>query len=108
MYITATTHVVSTILATKHDEPHHVYKGTTTSLLHWRSTQRLERTLSTSPKLIYALLITSRKLHHYFQAYHVKVVSSFLLGNILHNRDANSRVFKWLIELSTLNTDIIP
>ena len=40
-------------------------------------------------KLLYAILITFRKLLHYFQAHNVKVVSSFPLGDILHNRDAN-------------------
>jgi hypothetical protein len=51
-------------------------------------------------KLLYAILITSRKLRHYFQVHNVKVVSSFPLGDILLNRDANGRVVKWLVALS--------
>jgi hypothetical protein len=33
-------------------------------------------------KLLYAILVTSRKLRFYFQSHKIKVVSSFLLGEI--------------------------
>ena len=59
-------------------------------------------------KLLYAILITSRKLRHYFQEHNVKMVSSFPLGDILHNRDANSRVVKWSIELEALSIEFAP
>jgi hypothetical protein len=45
-------------------------------------------------KLLYALVITSRKLHHYFQAHKIVVPSSFPLGEIICNRDANGRIVK--------------
>ena len=59
-------------------------------------------------KLLYAILITSRKLHHYFQAHNIKVVSSFPLGNILHNRDTNGRVVKCPVELWALSIEFHP
>jgi hypothetical protein len=46
-------------------------------------------------KLLYALLITSRKLRHYFQAQKIVVPSSFPLREIIHNRDTNGRIVKW-------------
>jgi hypothetical protein len=46
-------------------------------------------------KLIYALLITSRKLRHYFDEHKVIVVSDFSLGNVLRNRDVTGHIFKW-------------
>jgi hypothetical protein len=49
--------------------------------------------------LLYALLITLRKLRHYFQAHKIVVPSSFPLGEIIHNRDANGRIVKWSVEL---------
>ena len=52
-------------------------------------------------KLLYAILITSRKLRHYFQA-------SFPLGDILYNRDANGRVVKWSVELGALSIEFLP
>ena len=59
-------------------------------------------------KLLYAILITSRKLRHYFQAHKVKVVFSFPLGNILYNRDANGWVVKWSVELGALSIEFLP
>jgi hypothetical protein len=42
----------------------------------------------TIQKLLYGILIASRKLRHYFDTYNILVVSDFPLADILHNRDA--------------------
>jgi hypothetical protein len=39
-------------------------------------------------KLLYVVLITSRKLRHYFQEYSITVVTDYPLGDILRNQDA--------------------
>jgi hypothetical protein len=36
-------------------------------------------------KILYAVLITSRKLRHYFQEYSISVVTDYPLGDILRN-----------------------
>ena len=59
-------------------------------------------------KLLYALLITSRKLRHYFESHKITVVTDFPLGDILHNRDATGRISKWAVELGALNIDFTP
>jgi ribonuclease HI len=59
-------------------------------------------------KLLYVILITSRKLRHYFQAHKIKVASTYPLGDILHNKDANGRVIKWLVELGTFSIEFMP
>jgi hypothetical protein len=51
-------------------------------------------------KLACALLITSRKLSHYFQAHQIEVHTSSTLSEILNNREATGKVAKWAIELS--------
>jgi ribonuclease HI len=51
-------------------------------------------------KLAYALLITSHKLSHYFQAHQIEVHISAVLGEILNNREATEKIAKWAIELS--------
>jgi hypothetical protein len=59
-------------------------------------------------KLLYALLITSRKLRHYFESHKITVATDFPLGDILHNRDATGHKSKWAVELGALNIDFTP
>jgi hypothetical protein len=51
-------------------------------------------------KLTYALVITAHKLSHYFQVHRIEVHTSSTLGKILNNREATSKIAKWVIELS--------
>jgi hypothetical protein len=39
-------------------------------------------------KLLYAIVLTRRKLRHYFEGHPVTVVSSFPLGEIVWNQEA--------------------
>ena len=59
-------------------------------------------------KLLYAILITSRKLRHYFDEYKISVVTDVPLGDILHNRDATGRISKWAVELGALELKFMP
>jgi hypothetical protein len=62
----------------------------------------------TIQKILYGILITSRRLHHYFDAYNILVVSDFPLADILYNRDATGRICKWAVELGALTLDFKP
>jgi hypothetical protein len=59
-------------------------------------------------KLLYAVLITSQKLQHYFQEYSISVVTDYLLGDILRNQDATGRISKWAVEPGALTIDFKP
>jgi hypothetical protein len=50
-------------------------------------------------KLLYTLLIASRKLRHYFQGHPIKVVTDRPLETILRNPNVTGRVVEWAMEL---------
>jgi hypothetical protein len=56
-------------------------------------------------KLLYVVLVASRKLRHYFQAHRVVVVTSFPLRAILHNSNATGNITKWAAELAEFQLD---
>jgi hypothetical protein len=53
------------------------------------------------------VLMASRKLQHYFQAYHIIVPSSQPLKNIRRNREATGRIGKWALELNEFTIDYV-
>jgi hypothetical protein len=58
-------------------------------------------------KVLYAVLMASRKLRHYFQAYHIIVPSSQPLKDIMRNREATGRIGKWAAELNEFSIDYV-
>jgi hypothetical protein len=59
-------------------------------------------------KLLYAVLIASRKLHHYFQAHRISVVTSYSLKVVLHNPNVTENNAKWAGELAEFKLDFLP
>jgi ribonuclease HI len=45
------------------------------------------------------VILTRRKLRHYFESHPVTVVSSFPLGEIIQSREASGRIAKWAVQL---------
>ncbi|XP_028122779.1 uncharacterized protein LOC114319908 [Camellia sinensis] len=50
-------------------------------------------------KLAYALLISSRKLQHYFQGHTINVLTEFPLRSVFSQADFSGRTAKWVVEL---------
>jgi hypothetical protein len=108
LYIAATNMVVSAAIVVEREEEGLVYKVQ-------QPVYYISEVLSDSKiryphvqKLLYALLITSRKLRHYFDGHKITVVTDFSLEDILCNRDATGRISKWVVELGALNIDFSP
>ncbi|GAA0166523.1 hypothetical protein LIER_21659 [Lithospermum erythrorhizon] len=51
-------------------------------------------------KLVYALILATRKLKPYFEAHPVGVVTNQTLQKILENLSRSGRIVKWVIDLS--------
>jgi ribonuclease HI len=58
-------------------------------------------------KVLYAMLMASKKLQHYFQAYHIIIPSSQPLKDIMRKREATGRIKKWVAELNEFTIDYV-
>jgi ribonuclease HI len=58
-------------------------------------------------KVLYAVLMASKKLQYYFQAYHIIVPLSQPLKDIMRNREATGRIGKWAAELNEFYIDYV-
>jgi hypothetical protein len=99
IYVAATTQVVSTAVIVERREEGH-------ALPIQRPVYFISEVLSKTKirypqiqKLLYAVILTRRKLRHYFESHPVTVVSSFPLGEIIQCREASGRIAKWVVEL---------
>jgi hypothetical protein len=108
LYLVATTHVVSTAIIVERKEDGHAYP--VQRPVYFVSEVLSESKARYQPvhKLLYAILITSRKLRHYFQEYSIYLVTDYPLGDILRNQDATGRISKWAVELGALTIDFKP
>ena len=59
-------------------------------------------------KLLYAVLITCRKLRHYFEEHRVVVITSFPIEDILRNKEAAGRIAQWACELGAYDIHFRP
>jgi hypothetical protein len=107
LYLSATTHVVSTAIVVKRQEDGHAYPVQRPVYISEVLSESKAR-YQPVQKLLYVVLITSRKLRHYFQGYSISVVTDYLLGDIPRNQDATGRISMWAVELGALNIDFKP
>ena len=54
------------------------------------------------------MLMVTQKLLHYFTDHEVMVITSYPLGDIVHNREAAGRISKWALKLMGHDIKYIP
>jgi hypothetical protein len=94
VYVAATTQVVSAAIVVEGQEEGHalpvqrpvyfVSEVLSETKIHYPQVQ----------KLLYAVILTRRKLRHYFESHPITVVSSFPLGEIIRCREASGGIAK--------------
>jgi hypothetical protein len=59
-------------------------------------------------KLMYTILMTKRKLRHYFDTHPIMVVSKYPLGEVIQNHETKGRIAKSALELMGQNITYAP
>jgi hypothetical protein len=59
-------------------------------------------------KLLYMVLITSRKLKHYFLTHIVRVMSDRPLARVLRSRDTTGQITQWEVEIGQCDVEFVP
>jgi hypothetical protein len=59
-------------------------------------------------KLLYAVLITTRKLKHYFLALSIRVISDRPLAHVLQSKEATGWISQWAVEIGQYDIEFIP
>ena len=99
VYIAATTQVVSAALVVEQEEEGHVLKVQCPVYIIGKVLSNSKSCYSQIQKLLYVILITKRKLRHYFESHPVMVVTSFPLDEVVQSQDAIGRTTKWVLKL---------
>jgi ribonuclease HI len=98
LYIAASPHAVSAALVQEQDR-----EGTTKQCPVYYVSKVLTASkcnMTELEKIAYAVVMASRKLCHYFEAFKVRVTSDRGLGELFRNPEASVRIAKWAAELS--------
>jgi hypothetical protein len=66
-----------------------------------------KRNYTEMEKVLYAVLMASKKLRHYFQSHNIIVPSSQPLKDIITNREASSQIGKWVPEIKEFVIDFV-
>jgi hypothetical protein len=98
LYVAASPHAVSAALVQEQDR-----EGTTRQYPVYYVSEVLTTSkcnMTELEKNSYAVVMASRKLRHYFEAFKVRVTSDRGLGELFRNLEASVRIDKWVAELS--------
>jgi ribonuclease HI len=108
LYISATTQVVSVVLVVEREEPARSQKVQRPVYFVSEVLSDSKTHYSQMQKLMYTILMTKRKLRHYFDAHPIMVVSKYPLREVIQNPKAKGRIAKWALELMGQNITYAP
>jgi hypothetical protein len=108
LYISCTTHVVSTTLVVERAEEGHAYPVQYPVYFISEVRRPAKIRYPQVQKLLYTVLLAALKLRYYFDDHKVIVVIGFPIGDIIHNKEAIGRIAKWACELGAHDIEFRP
>ncbi|XP_019178351.1 PREDICTED: uncharacterized protein LOC109173565 [Ipomoea nil] len=102
LYLAASPRAVSSVLVREEERTQHPVNYVS------RSLKATEARYTALEKIVYALVITVRKLAPYFQAHTVRVLTDQPLGSVLQNPTSSGRLVKWAVELTQYGIEYQP
>ena len=94
LYLAVTPHTVSSALIIEEGKVQRPVYYTS------RALRGVEGRYPLIEKLAFTLIMTSRKLRHYFQAHVINVMIDHLLKKAMNKLEAAGRLIQWAVELS--------
>ena len=108
LYVAATTQVVSMAIVIERKEEGHMQTIQRTIYFLGQILAESKTCYPHIQKILYVVHLAKKKLVHYFDAHPITVVTSFLLGEIINNRDVIGRIAKWALELMAYGITYVP
>lgn len=106
LYLAASGHAVSAVLVVEKEEHGKLQQKPVYYVSEVLTGAKLN--YSEIEKIVYALVVASRKLKQYFQAHEIRCPTSHPIAEVLRNKEASTRIAKWAIEISQFQLEFIP